>query len=207
MTDSNIQKEPMKFTLTHSETLTFTLEEYRQCYEHMRHYDNVKVSLAKFSFSFYVAIGTLLVALERYFYFEKRIESTHAYLPIFLFGVFLMGNLIMLLLVRNRQYFVKVARQVNSIRGGLLDKSLLRFENHLYTDPHSPVAYNPRSNHVLLILLIGSMNSAIMAAAAFLLCDYFCLDRQFVGLVTVFVLAIAWLWGFLAYRGILTKGN
>ena len=48
----------------------YLIQEYNQCFSHMRHYDELKLSLAKFAFSFYSAIATVSFALERYFYYE-----------------------------------------------------------------------------------------------------------------------------------------
>ncbi len=154
-----------KDKVTLKENFKFILEEFNQCYEHMRHYDNVKLSLAKFGFSFYSAIATISFVLERYFYIEKSINSVHLFLACLLCLAYLIGIMLIYMLLQNRLYFVKVARQTNSIRKACLCQLNFDFKNFLPTDTSKPYPLNFRSTHILLILLFILINSILIGFA------------------------------------------
>lgn len=147
------------------ENIEFLLEEFKQCYEHMRHYNNTKLSLAKFGFSFYSAIATVSFALERYFYIEKSINSVHLFLAGLLCLAYLIGIMLIYMLLQNRLYFVKVARQTNSIRKTCLFRLNFEFKNFLPTETSNPYPLNFRSTHILLILLFILINSILVGFA------------------------------------------
>ena len=44
----------------------FLLEEFRQCFEHMRHRDNMRMALLRFAFSFYSIFFTLIGVLLKF---------------------------------------------------------------------------------------------------------------------------------------------
>jgi len=154
-----------KDKMTFKEDLKFILDEFNQCYEHMRHYDNVKLSLAKFGFSFYSGIITISFVLERYFYIEKSVNSVHLFLAGLLCLAYLIGIMLIYMLLQNRLYFVKVARQTNSIRKACLCQLNFDFKNFLPTDTSKPYPLNFRSTHILLILLFILINSILIGFA------------------------------------------
>jgi len=147
------------------EDFKFILEEFNQCYEHMRHYDNVKLSVAKFGFSFYSAIATISFVLERYFYIEKSVNSVHLFLAGLLCFAYLIGIMLIYILLQNRLYFVKVAKQTNSIRKVCLSQLNFEFKNFLPTETSRPYPLNFRSTHILLILLFILVNSILVGFA------------------------------------------
>jgi hypothetical protein len=147
------------------EDFKFILEEFNQCYEHMRHYDNVKLSLAKFGFSFYSAIATISFVLERYFYIEKSINSVHLFLAGLLCLAYIIGIMLIYMFLQNRLYFVRVARQTNSIRKVFLSQLNFEFKGFLSTDPLRPYPLNFKSTHLLLILLFILINSIMVGFA------------------------------------------
>lgn len=156
--------------------LKFLLEEFNQCFSQMRHYDDTRLSLAKFAFSFYSAVATISFAIERYFYYEQQTRSIELFLGFLLVLTFLIGLMIIIMLVQNRKYFVLVARQVNSIRKMFLDMVRtggITFENFLYIETTKPVASNIRSTHLLLIFLLSLINSATLVFAGFFILRYF----------------------------------
>ncbi len=156
--------------------LRFLLEEFNQCFAHMRHYDNIKLSLIKFIFSFYSVIATLSFTLERYFYYEHNTKSVDMFLGIIFVSTFFMGFVIIIMLIQNRKYFIRVARQVNSIRGtflGMANEVGLTFENFLDADASKPVALNIRSTHLLLIYILCMANSVFLSFAGFFMLRYF----------------------------------
>jgi hypothetical protein len=139
----------------------------------MRHYDNVKLSLAKFGFSFYSAIVTVSFVLERYFYIEKSIKSVHLFLAGLLCLAYLIGIMLIYILLQNRLYFVKVARQTNSIRKACVSQLNFDFKNFLPTETSKPHPLNLKSTHILLIFLFILINSILVGFALAFVLLYF----------------------------------
>jgi len=156
----------------------YLIEEYNQCFSHMRHYDELKLSLAKFAFSFYSAIATVSFALERYFYYELKTRSVDVFLGLLLVITFFVGLLILVMMARYRKYFVLVARQVNGIRRYFFAEINHAGEKvpnalHSYTDPEKPIAYNKKSTYLLLAYLFSLINSIALVFACLLILRYF----------------------------------
>jgi hypothetical protein len=175
----------------------FLIEEYNQCFSHMRHYDELKLSLAKFAFSFYSAIATVSFALERYFYYELKTRSVDVFLGLLLVITFLVGLLILVMMVRYRKYFVLVARQVNGIRRYFfaeINHAGEKVQNalHSYTDPEKPIAYNKKSTYLLLAYLFSLINSIALVFACFFILRYFdfLASHPSVSVIILFVLFI-----------------
>jgi len=158
--------------------LEFLLEEFKQCYEHMRHYDNIKLSLSKFAFSFYSTIATIVFALERYFYIEKSLNSVHLFLSGLLGLTFIIGIMLIYMLTQNRLYFVRVARQTNHIRGTFLSRLNFNFEGLLSADKSKPYPLNFKSTHLFLILLFILINSIVLGFALAFGLFYFGLSKN-----------------------------
>jgi len=180
LTNGYLKESPTRKTkimnkdkMTLKEDLKFILDEFNQCYEHMRHYDNVKLSLAKFGFSFYSGIITISFVLERYFYIEKSVNSVHLFLAGLLCFSYLIGIMLIYMLLQNRLYFVKVARQTNSIRKVCLSQLNFDFKNFLPTETSKPHPLNLRSTHILLILLFILINSILVGFALAFVLLYF----------------------------------
>lgn len=161
------QDEPLPEGLNKGQTLQFVLEEYRQCYEHMRHYDNSRASLAKFAFSLYTGVATVFLGIEHIF--PGTIRSSPQYFAMFLGFIFLLSLPMDVMLLRSRRAFVRVAKQVASIRELLLGKTdpQLRFDNFLTRDTQFPFAFD--NTHRMLTLMAGLRNSALLGFAGFLL--------------------------------------
>lgn len=53
----------------------FLLEEFAQCFDQMRHYDNMKVTLLTFAFTLYSVTGAIAFALCQFF-LDKDICTT-----------------------------------------------------------------------------------------------------------------------------------
>jgi hypothetical protein len=141
-----------------SNQFQFILTEYQQCFDHMRHYDNIAQDLFKFSFTFYSSVATITIAINEFFLKKNpQDRSSLLYLSSMLFLGFIIGNIIILLLVRNRKYFIDVAHQVNSIRGRYL-KEIDFFENQLPADPQSPKFLNPSSSHFFIYYVFYFVN-------------------------------------------------
>ena len=172
-------------------------EAKKEIFSHMRHYNELKLSLAKFAFSFYSAIATVSFALERYFYYELKTRSVDVFLGLLLVITFLVGLLILVMMARYRKYFVLVARQVNSIRRYFfaeINRAGKKVPNalHSYTDPEKPIAYNKKSTYLLLTYLFSLINSIALVFACFFIlrCFDFLASHPFGSVIILFVLFI-----------------
>ena len=153
------------------ESLRYLLVEYQQCFEHMRHHNNISISLAKFIYTILAALGTGAFALFKYLEGEA-----YQYLivgSVVLFAL-VIGIAFSALMVRNRIYFVIVARQVNSIRNYLISRMKLDFSNYnkCYLDSSKPKAFNLNSSYLLILLIISLLNGIAGGLGYYLIANY-----------------------------------
>lgn len=140
----------------------FILSEYQQCFEHMRHYESIAQDLLKFSFTYYSAIITLSLGIYQFYYNKlNTYNPSLLFIAVLLILSFIVGNLIILLLARNRKYFIDVAHQVNSIRSYFI-KDKVVFENVLPTDVTYPKLVNLRSSQFLIFDVFLAINTVIL---------------------------------------------
>lgn len=150
----------------------FILSEYQQCFEHMRHYESIAQDLLKFSFTYYSAIITLSLGIYQ-FYFNKSDTGNPSllFIAVLLILSFIVGNLIILLLARNRKYFIDVAHQVNSIRSYFLREKVL-FDNVLPLDVKYPKLVNLRSSQFLIYDVFLVINTIILFFGIYCLMNF-----------------------------------
>ena len=141
----------------------FLLTEFQQSFEHMRHYDNMRVAMLRFAFSFYSLFFALIGVLLRLS--ENHINEISLYASLFVCLLFLIGVGIYKMLLQNRKYFVLTARQVNSIRGFFLKNK--QFLSVLPVSKETPKFLNFQSVHIQSILLIDVLNSSFVAIATY----------------------------------------
>ena len=154
------------------ESLRYLLVEYQQCFEHMRHHNSISISLAKFVYTILAALGTGAFALFKYLE-----GDAYQYLvvgSVVLFAL-VIGLAFSALMVRNRIYFVIVARQVNSIRNYLISRMELDFSkyNKCYLDSSTPKAFNLYSSYLLILLIISLVNGISGGLGYYLIVNYF----------------------------------
>jgi hypothetical protein len=146
----------------HEEAAKKFLElDFVQCFTQMRHYEGQNLDLLKFTFTAYVALIGVAVGLYQ---FSKKenidlIPVNTAILSIgLLFGVFMLS-----LIVRNRVYFVVVARYVNEHRRHFLKSKPLGFENRakMYVSTDHPHFFNWRSGQSFQFYLLALLNSTV----------------------------------------------
>lgn len=143
--------------------LNFILVEYQECFEHMRHYDNIAQELFKFSFTYYSAIITLSIALYGFLFNEGTINpDSYLYFSLLFFLGFVIGCLLILLLVRNRKYFIDVAHQVNCIREFYM-KDIDSFANQLPFKTDYPKVTNAKSSHFFIYYIFHLVNSIFLS--------------------------------------------
>lgn len=147
----------------------------------MRHHDKNSASMIKFAFSFYSALGTVALAIHQIL--NNKSTFTDVIIGIISLFTSFVGVIIVLMLARNRVYFVCVARQLNSIRRTFLSKENfnLKFSNMLPVDPNIPKSLNPKSTHLATIFLLCILNTiAIYVGFGFLLSCFGCFITIFI---------------------------
>lgn len=164
----------------------FLITEYEQSFSHMRHYDNIVMSLIRYLFTFFAAVFTASIALYQYLADAPYQNMVIGIISLFSFMV---GIIFLILILRNRLYFAIVARQVNSIRNYFLNNMELDYSqyNVSYTNPDEPRALNIFSSYTLLYFMAGLINGALAGASYLFLYAHFkgvtIEDIWFVGLL------------------------
>ncbi|MFZ5942165.1 MAG: hypothetical protein ACOYXB_16480 [Bacteroidota bacterium] len=150
----------------------FLISEYQECFSQMRHYDSNTNEILKLCFTFYAGVITLALGVYQFIYQKNPNDNISLfYISLILFLSFIVGLIVAILVVSNRKYFVKVARQVNNIRN-YYSKNIDDFENKLPVDNKSPKAYNTKSSQMIIILLLVLTNSLILFFATYSMLRY-----------------------------------
>ena len=145
----------------------YLMKEYELCFEQLRFYDERHESILKYMFSLTSAVATAQFAVYQWLHGA----TTDFFLcQAFLSGlVFIATLLLALAMLQNRLYFVYIARQLNAIRGFLMEAEAGDFKNNqLYTSTDFP-ALKPFSVHTFQLLgaaLISSLFAGLTSAYA-----------------------------------------
>jgi hypothetical protein len=155
------------------EGIKFLMNDFAQCFQQLRHYDGQIVDLSKFAFAGYTAILGTATGLYQFAMKEGKDFTVPIALILasgLVFGVFLFA-----LVIRNRVYFVQVARYINEQRGLFLDVKPLGFQNRagMYTNPHLPPFFNWRSSQAWYSYIIAAFNSLLLYMLVFTLAASF----------------------------------
>ncbi len=122
--------------LSPEQSLQWVMEEYKQAFEQMRHYDKSRETLATFGLSFYSLGITIATAL--WTAIPKQYQSSrHILVAAVALAVGVGGLLVNAMFAQLRSSFVMVARQINGIRKSLIERSAGPYDNKnkLPTDP------------------------------------------------------------------------
>ncbi len=155
--DSGLQKE----------AAAFLEADFNQCFAQMRHYDAQIFDIVKFAFTAYSALIGVALALYK-FGAKEGVDLTLPVIAALVIGL-LLGLFMFSLGIRNRVYFVLVARYINEQRGVFLRYKPLGFQNkcRMYTNHSQPPYYNWRSSQAWLTYIIACLNSAILGILLF----------------------------------------
>jgi len=127
----------------------------------MRHYDNNNNEILKLVFTFYAGIITLSLGVYEFIYQKNPNENISLlYISLILAFSFIIGIIVIILVVSNRKYFVKVAQQVNAIRNYYF-KKIKSIDNKLPVDDNLPKTYNLKSSQMIVIFLLVFINSLV----------------------------------------------
>src|SRR5208337_3891264 len=143
----------------------YLLKEYELCFEELRFYDTRNDNLLKYTFSLTSAVATAEFAVYQLL---KGPTTGFFGCGAILSGlVFIATVLLFLAMLQNRLYFVYMARQLNAIRGYLMEVAAEGFTNNqLYTST-SFSALKPFSVHTFQLLGAALISSLFAGASAF----------------------------------------
>lgn len=161
--------EEQKISEKEKEALKFLERDFNQCFIQMRHYDAQLFDTLKFLFSGY--IGLIGFALGLYqFGVKERIDLSMPGIVVLAVGI-LLGLFMFSVAVRNRVYFVHVARYVNEQRKFFTDIKPLGFKNEskMYTNSKYPQYFNWRSSHSWLLYIIAFLNCFLLGIMFFII--------------------------------------
>ena len=154
----------------------FLDRDFNQCFQQMRHYDGQALDIYKFSFTGYIAVVGVALALFKYGH-EKGIDYSVPAATILMVAA-LMGLILFALVVRNRVYFVRVSRYVNEHRRHFLASKPLGFvnETNIYTSPNLPQFFSWRSSQTFVLYLMAILNAFLLGVAVAILCMSTCVE-------------------------------
>ena len=150
----------------------FLDSDFTQCFQQLRYYDGQIVDICKFSFTGYLAVIGAVLALYKYGLDSKPPVDFTLPATAVLFLAAVIGFIMLGLIVRNRVYFVLMARYVNEQRGLFLRGEPLGFRNtsRMWTDPKQPPYFSPGSSQSFMIYMVSLLNASMLALAGFLIC-------------------------------------
>ena len=135
----------------------FIHQDYSECFSQLRHYDSNIIDSFKFIFTIYVAlIGAAISLLDLNLSFDLVSLSKILIVISIIFCVFVLFYIIEL-----RVYFVRAARYINEIRHFYLTDNSEGFLNltKFYTDRTKPEYFSLTSSHIILALIVATLNS------------------------------------------------
>jgi len=135
--------------------------DFVQSYEQLRHYDKTSLDFFKFAFSGYCTLFAAIWALHNWSSLIKINLSLLVSL-ICIYG-FLIGFAILMLILKNRTYYVRTARYLNEQRAYFLKNNTIGFRNRsrMFDDCKEPSYFNWHSTHSIFIYLIILFNSSL----------------------------------------------
>ena len=149
------------------EALKFLERDFNQCFQQMRHYDGQILDIVKFMFTAYASLVGVALGLYQ-FGLKERFDLTLPAVVAVVVGLVL-GLFLYTLAVRNRVYFVQVARYVNEQRRFFFRYRPLGFANEsgMYTDHRQPPLFNWRSSEAWYTYMIAALNSILLSVLLF----------------------------------------
>ncbi len=128
----------------------YLMKEYELCFEQLRFYDTRHDSILKYLLSLTSAVATAQFAIYKLLHgLTVNFFLCQAFLS---FIVFIATILLYIALLQNRLYFVYVARQLNAIRGFLMQTEASNFNNNQLYTATDVSAIKPASVHSLQLL-------------------------------------------------------
>lgn len=147
----------------------FLIADFIQCYELLRHYNEIGWSITRFAFvELVIGIGAVWAVYSFAVHPDNvgsTIESYHLYAILAILAVcYVFSLLASFLLTRNRVYFTKVSRYLNEHRKLVLSEYPFGFTNetNFYTNIDFPTANNPWSTQLISLYAIQLLSCLIL---------------------------------------------
>ncbi len=150
------------------EALKFLERDFNQCFLQMRHYDAQIVDILKFMFTAYAALIGISIGAYQFGLKEGKDLSLPAIAALSV--ALTLGLFMFLLIVRNRVYFVQVARYINEQRDFFFKYKPMGFENKskMFTNHGQPPYFNWRSSQTLLYGIIATLNALLLGVIIYI---------------------------------------
>lgn len=150
------------------EALRFLERDFNQCFQQMRYYDDQILGVFRFLLTFYTGLVGVALALYQ-FGLKENVDFGFAAVLSLLIGLIL-GLSLFAQSIRNRVYFVQVARYINEQRRLFFRYRPLGFENasRMYTNPKQPPYFNWRSSQTTLEFVIALLNAVIFGLLVYI---------------------------------------
>ncbi|SRR6266542_4551523 len=156
----------------------YLLKEYELCFEQLRFYDQRQESLLKYAITLTSAIATAQFAIYRLLH-DSVVEFFQC--SAILSSLVFIGILLLFLaMLQNRLYFIYVARQLNAIRGYLMEAEAGNFKNNqMYISTDFP-ALKACSIHTFVLVGTALISSMFAGACAYAICRTYSETPSFV---------------------------
>lgn len=154
--------------LKEKEALKFLGNDFNQCFQQMRHHDNQIFNILKFMFTAYTALAGAALALYQFGIKESKDLSLPA-IAALIIGL-LIGLFMFSMVIRNRAYYVKVARYINEQREFFLNIKPMGYINHtdMYMGGSRPKYFNMFGTQAWFTYLIAFLNSSLLGVLLFI---------------------------------------
>ncbi|MBN1594774.1 hypothetical protein JW933_02500 [candidate division FCPU426 bacterium] len=152
--------------------LSFLLQDFNQCFEQMRYYDGQMISIFRFIFVAYTFLTGVVTSLYQYYgnhHLQLQMPAVITLSVALALGVFSFA-----IIIRNRIYFVRVARYINEQRAMFLAWKPMGFENQarMYIRPEQPLYFNGWSSQSWLLYIMAFLNAMVLLAIGFFTCGF-----------------------------------
>ena len=152
------------------EAIKFLERDFNQSYQQMRHYDGQMFEILKFMFTGYTTVIGVAIGLYEFGLKENKTLTAPAIAILcvgLIFGLFMFA-----LTIRNRVYFVQVARYINEQRKLFLVLKPMGFQNEsrMYTNCSQPPYFNFRSSQAWFAYIVAALNATLVTVLSFITC-------------------------------------
>lgn len=149
--------------------IDFLSQDFNQCFQQMRHYDAQIIDTFKFLFTMYSALIGISLTLYQ-IGIQMKLQLEIPGIALLSIG-FILGTFMLIIVVRNRAYFVQVTRYINEQRDLFLSFKPAGFENRagMYTNACLPAYFDWRSSHLFYVYIISVFNAIMTGALAYML--------------------------------------
>lgn len=163
-------------------------KEYELCFTQLRYYDEKNASTLQYLFTLTSSVATAQFAVYKFLGGPTRgFFGCHGLLSCV---VFVATLLLYLTMLQNRLYFVSMAKQLNAIRGYLMETEAGDFGgNQLYTSTDFP-ALKPSSVHTFQLLGSAFLSSLFAGSTAYSLNPALGSEASFSSAVLSFIVVL-----------------